>query len=231
VELQRKLTVHCSKPKILLMILFVFCAGGCPVMVPIPYPVEARNVRSDELKSLDGLYVTLGPRTLIEKFGALLEERLADSKQIDPLTFRDSAFPKGGWFLSELIHPALCDRVRESLSVRYVVLLDVGPQIDPDRRRSVFFGLGTTGYDTEESALSAIVVDLGNSEVLCRVASFASGKEFFFVTWAGGYATDPFTESAVLTGLSDSIAQVLREQHDMEPVAFTVLAIEPLYTQ
>ena len=228
------LTVRRSMPrraKILLMVFFLFCAGGCAVIIPIPYPVEARNIRTDEIASLDGLYVTLGPRILIEQFGELLEEQLANSKQVDPLTFRDSAFPNGGWFLSELMRPSVCNRVRESLSVRYLVLLETRPQTDPDGERSVFFGLGATGYDTEESALSAILVDMGNSEFLCRIASSASGKELFFVTWAGGYTTDPFTESAVLAGLSDSIAEELKAQHDAEPGVFAVLAVEPRYSR
>jgi hypothetical protein len=193
--------------------------------------VEARNLRSEDLDSLGDVYVTLGPRVLIEQFGELLEKRLANSRLVDPLTFRDTAFPEGGWSLTELISPALCKHVRETLSVRYAVLLEAGPRMEPDRERSVFFGIGVSGYHTEESALSAIIVDLGSSELICRVASSASGKELFLVTWAGGYATDPITESAVLTGLSDSVAEVLMEQDTAEPLAFTVLAVEPLYMQ
>ena len=177
------------------------------------------------------LYVTLGPRVLIEDVGRRLERRVPNSEFVDSLVFRDVAFPDGGWSVADLLDPDVCARVNGVLSVRYVVLLEVGPRADRDQERSVFFGLGETGYDTEESALSALVVDMGDSEIICRVASSASGKELFLLTWVGGYATNPVTEPAVLASLSNTIADLFMQTQESVPLRFTVLALEPRYLE
>lgn len=220
-----------SETPIALVLLCLFCLGGCPMLIEIPYPVEARSIRTEDLTPPGDLYVTLGPRMLIEDVGQRLERRVPNSEFVDPLAFRDVAFPDGGWSVADLTDPDVCSRVNGALSVRYAVLLEVGPQTDRDRERSVFFGLGETGYDTEESVLSALIVDMGRSEILCRAESSASGKEVFLLTWAGGYATNPVTEQAVLAGLSDTIADLFMQQHETGSLRFTVLAVEPRYLE
>lgn len=197
--------------------------SGC-LIVPVPYPVEAETTVVQGAKVTG--YLSVGPRRLIDDIAASIETYDDRIEAVDPLDFRDMAFPHGGWSISELLEDDVCTSLRQMSGVRFLVLLVVGPPHAFQQEKTVQFGLGATGYATEKSSLSAVVVDLDNGEIVCQIDSTATGKELFFVTWAGGYATNAITEPSVKDTLARAIAIRLRQRAGENRVKAAILAAE-----
>ena len=209
--------------QLFVVVLVSLKISGC-LVVPIPYPVEAETTVVEGVK-ITG-YLSVGPRRLIEDIALRIEKFDERIEAVDPIVFRDMAFPDGGWSIAELLKDDNCTSLRKSSGVRFLVLLVVGPPQRDQKEKTVSLGLGATGYATEKSQLSAVLVDFDNSKVVCQIDSTATGRELFFVTWAGGYATNAITEPSVKNALAQAIATRLRYEAGESVVKVAILAAE-----
>ena len=67
--------------------------AGCII---VPYPVSSEDARVDEVQIAGEVYVTVGPRKLLEEVSKKITEHNHNIEIVDPLEFRDTAFPVGG---------------------------------------------------------------------------------------------------------------------------------------
>jgi len=219
-------------PKLLTAMLILQMAG----CVIVPYPVSDEIVQADEHELLpsngieitDQVYVTVGPRELIDDVSKRIVKHNTDIKLVDPLLFRDTAFPNGGWSLKELLEPSNRMHVSEKLDVQYLVLLT--PLLHEEgEEEGIFIPLAFGALSvSENSTLSAIIIDLRSGSVVTRLSSSSSGhgRLLYYVIYI--VAADPMTESAVISGLSESIAQTLAAESHSGGLHVAVLALENL---
>lgn len=197
--------------------------SGCVV---VPYPVSADVAEVPDFSLDPNLRIGAGPRRLI----ADISERVSNQEDIDivdSITFRDAAFPEGGWRLLDLLDPARSIRVAERLDVEYLVLL--GPALmdqSSDEHGGYMPLVAGVMYAEEKSTMSAVIVDLrlAESVVLYRVE--ASGTPVALVWVVVAAMKDPMTESAVLSGLSEAIARRVVEGRRGRRVRIAILAAE-----
>jgi hypothetical protein len=209
--------------QLLVVVLASLNIPGC-LVVPVPFPVEAETTVVEGAKVTG--YLSVGPRRLIEDIALRIETFDDRIEAVDPIVFRDMAFPDGGWSIAELLKDDTCTFLRKSSGVRFLVLLVVGPPQRDREEKTISLGLGATGYATEKSQLSAVLVDFDNGKIVCQIDSTATGRELFFVTWAGGYATNAITEPSVKSALAQAIATRLLYDAGESVVKVAVLAAE-----
>jgi len=209
--------------------LLAIAAAGCPFLIDVPHPVDAEVVRVDQVEIPSDVYVTVGPRKLIETIAEKIVEHNSAVELIDPIRFRDAAFPDGGWRADQLLNEHTCSRLQQDLNLDFVVLLELTPPVGQVAERGISFGLGRAGYADMRSHVSAIVITLPQASVVCRLDTSAEGRIRYFVTWSGGYSTTPMTEQAAITALATSIASILDQAAPSENIRVSVLAAERLY--
>lgn len=197
--------------------------AGCVI---VPYPVSHENVRTDEVEITDQIYVTVGPRKLIDDVSKRIVKHNPNIELVDPLLFRDAAFPAGRWSLNELLEPDTRTRVAEQLDMQYLVLLT--PMLVEEGEEEGFLiplAFGAMAV-SENSTLSAIIIDLRRGSVICQLSSSSSGhgRLLYYVIYI--VAADPMTESAVISGLSESIAETLAAESHSGRLRVAVLAAE-----
>ena len=192
--------------------------------VVVPYPVSSDVRRLDDAELNDRLYIHVGPRGLLERVSERIVAETPDIEVIDPMLFRDTAFPEGGWSLHELLKEGRCQQISSNLDVQFLVLLT--PLKFKEGEEQGFFiplAFGAMAFP-EESTLSALIVDLRSGSFLCRLdaASSGSARMLYYVIYIA--AADPMTESAVIRDLSEAIGKAISEEMDAEPVRIAVLA-------
>jgi hypothetical protein len=79
---------------------------------------------------------------------------------------------------------------------------------------------------SEESTLGALVIDLRRGTLLSQLSASSSGKGGMLYYVIFMVATDPMTESAVIKGLSESIARTLENESHEGGLRIAVLAGE-----
>lgn len=197
--------------------------AGCVVL---PYPVKPEITRIDDVEITDPVYVTIGPRRLIDAVSESIVKHHANLELIDPLSVRDAAFPDGGWSLQELLHSGRAKAVAEQLDVQYLVLL-APTKLERGEEKGILIPLAFGAMEaSEKNTLSAVILDLGKGSLLCRVQAEASGHErlLYYVIYI--VATDPHTEAAVIQGLGETIAETLASHKPGERLRIAVLAAE-----
>jgi hypothetical protein len=197
--------------------------AGCVV---VPYPVKPEITRVDDVEIIDPVYVTIGPRRLIDAVSESIVKNNADIELADPLSVRDTAFPDGGWSLQELLQSGRCKAVAEQLDIQYLVLL-APAKLERGKGKGVFIPLAFGAMKaSEKSTLSAVILDLARGSLLCQVQAEASGHErlLYYVIYI--VAADPRTEAAVIEGLGKTIAETLASHRPGERLRIAVLAAE-----
>lgn len=202
-------------------LFLVLLMSSCVV---VPYPVSSDVRRLDDAELNDRLYIHVGPRGLLERVSERIVAETPDIEVIDPMLFRDTAFPEGGWSLHELLKEGRCQQISSNLDVQFLVLLT--PLKFKEGEEQGFFiplAFGAMAFP-EESTLSALIVDLRSGSFLCRLdaASSGSARMLYYVIYIA--AADPMTESAVIRDLSEAIGKAISEEMDAEPVRIAVLA-------
>lgn len=197
----------------------------------LPYPAshettqEATARSADQLIIPDDIRVTIGPRRLIEEISEHVVRHNKDIELVDPLTFRDTAFPSGGWSLQELLKSENRTRVAEKLDMQYLVLLTAVPVETEEPKGFLIPFLGAMAA-TEDSSLSALIIDLRLGSVVSQLTTQASGEGILLHYVIFIVAADPMTETAVIKGLSKSIAEALAAEPVSGSLRIAILAAE-----
>lgn len=208
-----------------LSILAALGVAGC---ILIPYPLTPRVERVEEVRVAQDVLVSAGPRRQLEGISERLQEARPGLSVVDPITFRDAAFPGGGWRLQELLEPARCRRLAEDLRVRFLVLIGSGATDAHDLMGLAFpimLPVAAMGAG-ETSVLSAVVFDLETGEPACRLRSQAGGPGVFLAWVIYVAAVVPLTERAAQRGLADAIAETLAAEAGSGPLRIAVMAAE-----
>jgi hypothetical protein len=197
--------------------------GGCIV---IPHPVTPNVERVDQVAVSSDVYITVGPRKLLEKVSSQIEKNSDNIEVIDPLVFRDAAFPDGGWSLNELLSSPRCIEITERLNVDYLILVGMRATEEGDLDGFFIPLVAGAGSIPEESSLSALVIDLRRQSIVCEFVATAesTGRMLYYVIVVVG--TNPMTESAVIKGIADGISKELSQLGSGEVVRIAVLAAE-----
>ena len=113
--------------------------SGCAI---VPYPVNPEVDRFDNVHLAGDTLVTVGPRVALEKVSERIEKKNSKVEVIDPILFRDSAFPQGGWQLEELLDHRLkrADAQMTSVNPDY----DPNAPVTQERRKGSRRGRGAT---------------------------------------------------------------------------------------
>lgn len=206
-----------------LTVVMILHMAGCVI---VPYPVSHETVRTDVVEITSQIYVTVGPRELIDDVSKRIVKHNPNIELVDPLIFRDTAFPSGNWSLKDLLEPDARTRVVEQLDMQYLVLLT--PMLVEEGEEEGFLiplAIGAMAFP-ENSTLSAIIIDLRSGSVVCQLNSNSSGhgRLLYYVIYI--VAADPMTESAVIRGLSESIAETLATESHSGSLRIAVLAAE-----
>jgi len=200
----------------------LICLYGC---VPVPYPVTPQLEVSDSvvLPSED-ILVTLGPRSFLESLEKALTDESSRIEIADALSFRDAAFPEGGWTLAQLLAPGNCDRVRQQTGVDVVVLF--GPlETESSRLRGPYIWPAGVGQATTESTLSAVLIDLESNDLVCQVDVTARGK-YTLMSWGWTVPVLPMTESGAIAGMMRTLAEEIRRRTAADHPRVVLLAAE-----
>lgn len=202
-------------------VIFLLIAG----CVVVPYPVSHETARVDEVEITDQIQVTVGPRELIEDVSSRIVKHNPNIELVDPLTFRDAAFPSGNWSLQELLKPENRTRVAEQLDIQYLVLLTSALVETGEEEGFLIPFLGAMAVP-EDSTLSALIIDLRDGSVITQLSATSSGKGRMLYYVIIIVAADPMTESAVISGLSKSIAETLAAKSHSGKLRIAILAAE-----
>lgn len=208
---------------------FIFIAGVSSCIM-IPYEPSAEVSLSDKGHIPPGeVMVTVGPRNLLEEVSEEIAKTDARIEIVDPITFRDAAFPDGGWTVSQLFQEGNCRRVSSELDVDYLVLIGGVKETPGDEVGGIiiYIGFYGAGYSEEEVSLSATIIDLKNERPLYDVNSSAQGT-FGGVGLFYGLFITPMTESGAIEGLGYGIAKNVINNSQAEKVRIAVLALENL---
>lgn len=206
----------------LIGVVMLLHIAGCVI---VPHPASHEVERADQIEGADLITITVGPRELIDEVSRRIVKHSPDIEIVDPLTFRDTAFPDGGWSLKELLDTKRCTEVAEQLDVQYLVLLSEAQVETGDEKGFLIPFLGAMAA-SEESTLGALVIDLRHGAMLSQLSATSSGKGGMLYYVIFMVATDPMTESAVIKGLSESIAKTLENESHEGELRIAVLAGE-----
>ena len=209
---------------LLLVLLIAPSIPGCAVGVP---GISSREVvRSRDAKVQDTAVVSLAPRKLLEKVSKKIETSYDNIELVDSLQFRDTAFPEGGWRLTELLTPETAQRVCKQLNVDYLAL--IGTLDVSDEEKGFFFPLLAGAISIESKAeLSALIVDLHTGEVISKISSEASGTGYilYYVIFIAGAGSEPSYDS--ISGLANEIGRIVTELTPQGKPRLAILALEP----
>lgn len=200
-------------------------AAGCVI---IPYPVAPDIERIEEVRLAADVVVSAAPRRLLEGVSERLEKANDELTVVDPIAFRDAAFPEGGWRVDDLLQPGRCQAVAKELDVRFLVLIGGGAVRARDEMGIMAPLMMPLGAMTmgETSVLSAVVVDLESGETACRVRSQAEGTGAMFAWVMAVVAIAPMTGSAAERGLARAITDAIADEGVHGPMRVAVLAAE-----
>jgi len=197
---------------------------GCVV---VPYPVSHETTQEEGVEITEQLQVTVGPRKIIEEVSEQVVKHNPNIELVDPLEFRDAAFPSGNWSLQELMKPESRTRVAEQLDMQYLVLLTAAHVEEGESEGFLIPFLGAMAVP-EDSTLSAFIIDLRQGSVVSRLNARSSGKGRMLYYVIIIIAADPMTESAVIRGMGKSIAETLAAESHSGSLRIAILAAETL---
>jgi hypothetical protein len=197
---------------------------GCAIIIPTPVRPEVQRI--DDVVLNEDIYVTIGPRTLLKNVSDQIEKDRQNIIVEDPLLFRDTAFPEGGWLLKEFLDSQRCGEVVSQLGVEYLVL--VGSRTTEEGEFGGFYVPLLVGAMSipEQSQLSTLIINLKSQSVVCEYVATAESEArvlHYVVVFVG---SDPMTESAVVDGIATSVAEYLSGLSGDALVRIAVLAAE-----
>lgn len=206
------------------MVVALFITG----CVFVPYPVIPTVERMEEVRLADDAVVSAGPRRLLERISDRLEKQNEALTVVDPIAFRDAAFPKGGWHIKELLQPGRCQQVAQELGVQFLVLIGGGANRTRDEMGIMMPMMLPAGAMTmgETSVLSAVIIDLTRGETTCRLRSQADGTGAMFAWVLAVAAIAPMTETAAERGLANAILDAITDAGARSSLRVAVLAAE-----
>jgi hypothetical protein len=129
--------------------------------------------RIDDFFLSEEIYVNVGPRTLLKDVSDRIERDRQNTTLIDPLFFRDTAFPEGGWLLREFLDPPRCGEIGAQLGVEYLIL--IGSRKKEEGEFSGFYVPLLAGAKSvsEQSQLSALIISLKTQSEVCKYTAMA----------------------------------------------------------
>jgi len=213
-----------------LLILMLCLLSGCETAGTSTSnePVKDHNgvFRIDAVEPSEEDLVTIEPRRFLDKLELYIGEIDSEIEIVDSLRFRDEAFPEGGWLLKDLLDKENCNRVYESLSVDYLILLESIDRSTSEEHGFHLPPLYIVGSVDEKLTASAIVIDIHSASQLCKVSSEAQGHfvVYQYVIFMGAYFPRLLMPS--LKGLAEGIVKLIREKRGSH-VRIAVLAAEP----
>ena len=215
---------------ILIWALSIIAYLALPGCVILPYKPASEEVISGNihLPSSDWL-ATVGPRELIEEVSEAITSEAAQIEIVDPIVFRDVAFPDGNWRISLLLMKGNGRRIFEELGVKYLVLLGKLTESSSEEYGAVFIYIGFVGAATAklEASLSATVIDLQNERPLYDISSKAVGTAGGLGLFYGLFIV-PLSEASAIQGLGEKVAKALTLETALDSVRIAVMAMEPM---
>jgi hypothetical protein len=203
--------------------LLALLIGGC--LLPVPLPVRPDVTRIDEVRISDDVLVSAGPRLLLERLSRRLEKSQPGLTVVDPIAFRDTAFPEGGWRLDELLEPERRERIDDSLGVRFLVLIGAGVTQVRDQIGIFFPGLSAAAM-RETTVLAAVVFDLDTGLPVCRLRSKAESIGVVLGCYIFAVIIDPMTGFSSVEKLAEAIGETLVEEAGHAPGRIALMAAE-----
>lgn len=199
--------------KRLAVLLWAIVLAAC---VAVPHSVEPTIEETDTVVlPAEEILVTVGSRRFLASMEKAIAKDHPDIQILDALTFRDAAFPTGGWTLKEFLTPASCGRVQQQLAVDYLVLfgplkLDEGGIRGPHMMNENLggplpLGVGQADY---EATLSAVLIDLKTADVVCQVDVSAEGTARF-VSYVYSFISYPKTVQSAVAGMARHLAATI----------------------
>jgi hypothetical protein len=197
--------------------------SGCIVL---PTSVTPEITRIDDVEIIGQVSLTVGPRRLIDEVSESIVKHGPEIQLVDPLAFRDAAFPEGGWALKELLQPGRPAKLAQDMDVQYLVLL--APECAArGKTKGLFIPLVVGAVsETVDSSLNALIMDLERETIVCRLKSAASGTGYMASYVIYMVATEPKTAEAAIDGLGKSIAETLSTVSPSKAPRIAVLAAE-----
>jgi hypothetical protein len=197
---------------------------GC--LVPLYFYLPGAELeRTGEVRMADDVRVTVGPRALLQKISRRVERELPAVTVVDPIAFRDAAFPDGGWRLDDLMASERCGRLSQELDVRLLVLVGAGAYAYRDEAGFVLPGLAAVTV-RDAAVLGAAVFDLGRGGNVCGLRARSQGRNLFLNFYVFMGVGSSMTTYSVERGLAEAIVAVLRENTGGEPTRVAILAAE-----
>lgn len=198
--------------------------AGCAVMLPVEGKPEI-NLQDNSEDSGNTL-VTVGPRRLLNILAQQISASEPKLQSVDPLLFRDTAFPQGGWELAYLLEPEQRFKLVQSLQVDYMVL--ISPLVYKVGDESGFFFPLVAGLQKAEhkSSLSATIYDLTTGSILSRIDVTSKGNErvlYYVLVFTG---TEPHVVTPTIETIGKEIARTIGYANQKTRVRYAVLAAE-----
>ena len=193
--------------------------------VPIETTVAPEVSIQQNVQVPETIRVTVGPRRLIEDISKRILHLDATIEFADPLDVRDTMFPDGGWFLSELMLSTRCTRVHSELGIDFVVLLGTLEYQDNIQGHYMPGAFGAMS-GPESSSFGAYILDMARNRLACTIEADARGEQKLGMIGFYGYFVDPQTEEAVLDGVANAIVNTVGEESGNNAVRIAVLAAE-----
>jgi hypothetical protein len=211
-------------------VLYGFFIVSLSACVIIPYSPESEQALSEEVQfPIDDLLVTVGPRKRLEEVSKAISNTSDRISIVDPVEFRDVAFPDGDWRLTRLLEKGTGQRIFQALGVRYLVLMGELKEAVTNEQGGVgiwvgFYGAGSADY---EATLSAILIDLQNERAIYDIQSTAEGAGGGVGLFYGLFIA-PDSVGSAEKGLAHKIVDVLEALEQSEIIRIAVLASERL---
>ena len=203
-------------------LLTILLCRGCIVL---PVPVEPQIEQVGDVEIPGEMLVSLEPRDLLENLTKKLVKNKHNIEVVDALTFRDTAFPEGGWRLHDLLDPLVASRVSDALNVTHLALISVQHTNEWDEDFSLMIPLAFGAlYGEEKSAMSVLIIDMRQPQTVTRTVVTATGHTRGAFLAVYGVFFEPMTAGAAENGIVDAIVQAVTSGAGHETVRIALLA-------
>jgi hypothetical protein len=219
----RLISHRTQRLRALLSLSLAFVVSGCfvPLYVYVP---DSDVIRVENVHLVNDVFVSAGPRRLLQRISKRLEKALPAVDVMDPISFRDAVYPEGGWQLDSLLEPDHREWVVEELGVDLLVLVGAGA-MHGDPRGFFLPGLGALTIK-QSIVLSAVVFDLKKGAPLYRLRSQAEGTVTLLTAYIVVGIGEPMTRYAVERSLTKEIVQIVTENLEHKPGRIALMAAE-----
>jgi len=199
----------------------------CSACIVLPVPVEPKIEPVNDVEIPDEMLVSLGPGNLLDALTKKLVKNNPDIEVVDALTFRDTAFPDGGWRLKDLLDPIVAAQVADMTNVIHLALVSVRNLNEWDEDFSVMVPLAFGALSGEEkSVMSVMIFDLRQPQAVAKSVVTAIGHTRGAYLVVYGLFFDPMTVAGVENGVVEAIAQAVTSEAGDKPVRIALLAAE-----